>query len=426
MTGEPERGGGTAEAGPAVAPVLRAESADEVLDAAVPLDGDDGGPRLTAPRLAERHPRAARAISVLLLVAVAAALGGRWTRDADRHDAAAAARSKVVLRLLGGGGSVDLDPAGGPPDSGVAVRLTFPVRDDGPAAVGILDATLHDSGVDVLPSAGDANVAPAGRPVLTEVQPVAGNPLVVAPGKAVLVTVRANVDCLDRGLPARPGALSLTVRGADGRVGQVVLPDPRGTSPAVGDGDYYAVCGTSQTSITPQVVYNGLVSGADTTQRSFSYQETLSVQGEWAQRVVTPESAQPVVAGLSTTTDLAGPTVLAPGVGQAVVVTVHASDCGAIAEGLGFSAADGSSGGGSSGTSSGTSGGTSGGTSRRTSGIDEPAALGVDALFLGTTLEVTPGDPRFPQVPVAVDPPASPKFVADFLTQLRAACPGLD
>lgn len=434
---------------------LRAESGEEVLDAAEPAGGGPGGSgggrgsgrgsgaghgglgygglgfggggRLAGHRLVERFPRASRALGAVTLVVVSAALGGKAAHDADRHHAAAATRGAVLLRLLGGGGGVETDPIGAAPGEGVAVRLTFAIRDDGPASVDILDATLHDPGVVVLPSQNDANVAPTGRPVLTEVQPAAGAPLVAASGRAVLVTVRARIDCLDPALPARPGALSLTVRGADGKPGQVLLPDPQSiavlavpasavtwaaapasalastsasTSASAPTGDYYALCGAAQTAVTPTVVYSHLVRGADATHRTFSYRVTVGIQGDSAQRLqaATATAAQPAVSGISTTTDLGGPVVLGPGAQKSVVVTVHATDCAAIARVMGLAAGDGPAG---------------------------QTPLGVDSLFSGAALAVAPGDPRFPQVAVDVDPPTSSEFYSDFLTQLLAACPAL-
>lgn len=380
-------------------PRLRAESGEEVLDAADRVFGVPGGgpDRPAGHRWAERFPRSTRALGVVLVIAAAAVWGGKAAHDADRKDSAAAARGTVLLRLLGGGGSAVPDPTGGTSDALAFVRLTFTVRDDGRVPVSILAADVDDPGVVVLPSDDDANVAPAGRPVLAEVQPAVGAPLLVPAGKAALVTLRARIDCLAPGLPARPGTLTLAIRDADGNVGRAVLPAPPGLSTVVGD--YYTVCGASQTSTTPTVAYDGLVGAADASAHSFSYRVTVSSRAGAVQRLQGTPPEQTGIPGLSTSTDLAAPVPLGPGESRAVVVTVHADDCARIGRAVGIGGSD--------------------------QGSGSATAVGVDALFDQPVLAVTPGDVRFPQAEVAVDPPGSSRFFADFLARLRVACPAL-
>jgi hypothetical protein len=355
----------------------RVESGDEVL-AAAPLGGRLARPH--SPRwLAERFPKTARVLGMALLAAVSASWGGTEAHLSDQQDAVKAARGTVLLRLLGGGGGVSADPGDRSAREGTPGRLAFAVRNDGPAPVDLLAAVVHDHGISTL-SFSAAVVAP--------------------PGRTVLIALPVNVDCTDPGLPEHPGALTLDVRAADGRLRQVTLagPPPASQNVAPAVGDYYSLCGAEQTSITPDLVYDRLVTASTAADRTFSYRVTVIGRSHAAQNLLAavPEAAG--IPGLSITTSLATPVPLIPGVARPVTITVRADDCKRIGDTLGL--------------------GTMASSATAT-------ALALEKLHDGPLLDITPGDQRFQQTHAALAPPQSSAFRADILTQLLIACPAL-
>jgi hypothetical protein len=362
-------------------PPDRVESDYELLDSTTPLLGPLPG--LAGLGLARRFPRTARVLGILLVVAFAAAWSGLATHGADQRDRATAGHSKVVLRLLGGAGtlaasgtpSANTDPA-----SKVNTLLTFTLRNDGAEPVVILSAQVIQPGVTT---------------------DIVNNEPTALPGKRVILTFQTTVDCTRADLPQYPDGLHLTARSTDGKVTPLTLAIPQttptsaATSPGQSNNNftngtlksYFDLCGQAGAGVRAEAAYGGLVSAATAAKPQFSYKVSVSL-AEPAPRFLTEIKDSFSQPGLESSTDLPGPVLLTSASPKLVTITVRVTDCAAMAAGLSND-------------------------------------FGGDTLVNRPVLTIEQTDKRFSGFSESIGVDRSSALYTDFLTQIGNACPTL-
>jgi hypothetical protein len=363
----------------------RLESEDEVLDASEPQVRHRPLPVLkTFEAGFRRYRKTVRALTALAVVAASAALGALATHGADVHGQTSAADDKVLIRLIGGGGSLGLDdeqPPSVPYQANAFLRFT--VRNDGLKTVTIVSTWVSQPGVEIIQSDSD---------------------ITAIPGVQDIIAVSLKVNCADPALPERPDVLHLMVRSADGGLVPESLPMPAPPGPItpaeleLADStssaldDYKVLCGQSDNRVLQDVTYKGVTSGASATNPAFTYALTVANPGP-APKVVTLSGE--TLPGIQTTSTITGKLVIQGGTTADVSVTYRATDCAKLRTYLLSFQGDG---------------------------------IGIAVTVTGNdTLSVDQADPRFPSVPQPLDVADSSLgvYYGDFLSQLAIACPNL-
>jgi hypothetical protein len=342
--------------------------------------------------------RLLQGLAVAVVLVVTATVTGSLTHSADTRDTSAAAQGRLLLRLVGGGPELTLDRGvdGSTGGTSVQVEMQLTVRNDGARPEQIVSADVQQPGITLEDAV---------------------RPMTVAPGDSQAVALRLVVACNRVDLPEYPDAVTLGLRGPDGRTTRrvfafgpghpapptVAFPGQQGFFGTAAPGfSYFTMCSEGILNTPAISTYLGLTGSATAADPTIRNRISVHSTDLWS-RVLGPlqGTATPSTPGISTSTDLAGPATIDQSPGRVVTVTDRVTDCAAAGQAM------------------------------TVDGLPDFVIQARDAVGLG----VRAADARFQAIgpmalaaygrgPTGADGRPS-QFETDFIEQLAAACPGL-